>query len=158
MKQMIMDKVDLLSEQMMLHYASPNNNLVVQVLELDASTIPTVPDDDLTKYIIVLGQYLVMLQHNINLKSVRHLIISKTYEHKIMIKTITRDFSSNIKTDKAKRAMILDSDEEIKEMYIEVMAAEAEKLILHNMDKPVESLLNALKKEKSTRSNSPQEY
>ena len=158
MKQMIMDKVTLLSEQMMLHYASPDNNLVVQVLQLDASAFPAVTDEELTKYVIVLGQYLVMLQHNINLKAVEHLLSSKTFEHKLMVKTIKREFPPNIKTDKAKRAMVLDDDEEMKEMFIEVMAAESEKLLLHNMDKAVESLLNALKKEKSTRVNPSQEY
>ena len=153
MKQTIMDKVTMLSEQLMLHYAAPDNNLVVEVLQLDASSFPSVSDEDLSKYIIVLGQYLVMLQYNINLKAVEYLYISKTYEHKLMVKTLNKDFDSSIKTDKAKRALVLDTDDEMKLMMDEVLSAECEKLILHGMDKAVESMLNALKKEKSTRAS-----
>jgi glyceraldehyde-3-phosphate dehydrogenase/erythrose-4-phosphate dehydrogenase len=153
-----MDKVALLSEQMMLHYSSPNNHLVVEVLQLDASAFSAVSEEQLSKYIIVLGQYMVMLQYNINLKAVEYLLASKTFEHKVMVKTLKETFPSNIKTDKAKRAMVIDSTPELQEMMNEVLVAESQKVILSDMNKAVESLLNALKKEKSTRTTYTSEY
>lgn len=158
MRHKIMERVNELSEQLLLHYSSPDNNLVIQVMQLDASAFPSVSDEDLSRYIIVLGQYLVMLQHNVNLKSVEYMLISKTYEHKLMIKVLKEDWPPSIKTDKVKRAFIIDKYADISDMMFEVMMSESEKLLLHDMNKAVESLLNALKKEKSTRTSHTQEY
>lgn len=158
MRRKIMERVNELSEQLLLHYAAPDNNLVVQVMQLDASTIPSVSEEDLSRYIIVLGQYLVMLQHNINLIAVEYMLVSKTYDHRLMIKILREDWPSSIKTDKVKRAFIIDKYEDISNLRSEVMMSESEKLMLQDMNKAVESLLNALKKEKSTRNSPTQEY
>lgn len=153
-----MERVNELSEQLLLHYSAPDNNLVIQVMQLDASSFPAVSDEDLSRYIIVLGQYLVMLQHNVNLKAVEYMLVYKTYEHKLMVRVLKEEWPTTIKTDKIKRAFIIDKYEDISEMRFELMLAESEKLLLHDMNKAVESLLNALKKEKSTRNTADKEY
>lgn len=153
-----MERVNELSEQLLLHYAAPDNNLVIQVMQLDASSFPSVSEEDLSRYIIVLGQYLVMLQHNVNLKAVEYMLVSKTYEHKLMIKIMREKWPSDIKTDKVKKAFVIDKYPELNEMMGEAMLAESEKIMLQDMNKAVESLLNALKKEKSTRSMNVPEY
>jgi hypothetical protein len=153
-----MERVNELSEQLLLHYSAPDDNLVIEVMQLDATAFPAVSDEDLSRYIIVLGQYLVMIQHHVNLKSVEYMLTSKTYEHKLMIKVLKEDWPSSIKTDKVKKAFIIDKYEDMSDMMFEVLMAESEKLMLHDMNKAVESLLNALKKEKSTRSSNTVEY
>lgn len=153
-----MERVNELSEQLLLHYSSPDNNLVIQVMQLDASSFPAVSDDDLSRYIIVLGQYLVMLQHNVNLKAVEYMLVYKTYEHKLMVRVLKEEWPAHIKTDKVRRAFIIDKYEDISEMMFELMLAESEKLLLHDTPRAVESLLNGIKKEKSTRSEADKEY
>ena len=102
-----MNRVNALSEGMLLHYASPNKNLIVEVLQLDASNLDQATDSDLGKYIIVLGQYLVMLQHNENMRNIEHILTNKTFEHEIG-KALS---SAEGKTAKERRAFLINNNE-----------------------------------------------
>jgi hypothetical protein len=141
--------VDKFSEDMLLHYASPNRNLVAEILMLDAATIGQLSRRQLSQYVLVLGQHLVTLQYNENLKGVDHLLLSKTFEYEIESAQFKYE---NIQgtTAKAKRAWVLLNVPEIKELQMKMIEAEAEKMIISKMTQSVEGLLNALKKELST--------
>lgn len=141
-------KVDRFSEDMLLHYAAPNRNLVAEILMLDAATVGQLSRGQLSQYVLVLGQHLVTLQYNENLKSVDHLLLSKTFEYEIE----TAQFKyEGIKgtTAKAKRAWVLLNVPAISELHVKLIEAEAEKMIISKMTQSVEGLLNALKKELS---------
>lgn len=150
-QQEIMDRVNNFSERMLLHYASPNRDLIVEIMQLDANRFSTLHDADLSKYILVLGQYLVMLQHNDNLKNIEHVLTTKSLEHELNIKKMTADIPSSMKTEKDKRAWLIANNEALANMEEEAMAVEAEYTLISGMGKAVEALLNALKKEKSAR-------
>jgi hypothetical protein len=146
-----MDRVNDFSERMLLHYAAPNRDLIVEIMQFNASDFSTLLDTDLSKYILVLGQYLVMLQHNDNLKNVERVLLSKSLEHTLNVEKIKADFPSGMKTEKDKRAWLIASKEDLFELESELMAVEAESTLISGMGKAVEALLNALKKEKSAR-------
>ena len=147
----IMDRVNSFSERMLLHYASPNRDLIVEIMQLDANRFSTLHDADLSKYILVLGQYLVMLQHNDNLKNIEHVLTTKSLEHELNIKKMTADIPASMKTEKDKRAWLITNNESLAQLEEEAMAVEAEYTLISGMGKAVEALLNALKKEKSAR-------
>jgi hypothetical protein len=146
-----MNRVNDFSEKMLLHYASPNRDLIVEIMQFDANNFSTLLDEHLSKYILVLGQYLVMLQHNDNLKNVERVLLSKSLEHALNVEKLRSDIPSNLKTEKDKRAWLLANREELLMMENEFMAVEAESTLIAGMNKAVEALLNALKKEKSAR-------
>jgi len=148
----IMNKVSEFSEDMLLHYASPNRELVVELMQFDANGLALLPDDHLSKYILVLGQYLVMLQYNDNLKNIERMLLSKNLEFSLNKTKMLRQFPVGMKTEKDKRAWLLANDEQLSELAMNALAAEAEATIISGMSSSVEALLNALKKEKSSRS------
>ena len=150
MQQEILDRVNTLSEEMLLHYASPNKNLIVEVLQTDASMLDQIDAAVLGKYIFVLGQYLVMLTYNQNMKSVEYMTASTAFEHELNKELFRRDDVVG-KTVKERRAWMLLHNEELNKMYKNVIAREAEKMMMADMVKSVEGLLNAIKKEKSGR-------
>lgn len=150
MKQTVMDRVNDFSERMLLHYAAPNKELVVEVMQFDAAGLNQLHYDDISKYILVLGQYLVMMRHNENLKNVEYMLLSKTFDHRLNTAKFSRDDVQG-KTEKSRRAWMLINDPELEALHLELLVAEAEKMIIEGMGKSVEGLLNALKKEFSGR-------
>ncbi len=152
MLQQIMDRVNSFSERMLLHYAAPNRDLIVEIMQFDANQYEAMLDNDLSKYILVLGQYLVMLQHNDNLKNIEQVLMAKAFDHELSIQKMSTDFPSNVKTEKDKKSWLMNMSEKLSAMEIDLLAAEAEATIISGMSKAVEALLNALKKEKSGRS------
>lgn len=148
--QQIYDRLNDFSERMQLHYASPNTDLVAEIMQLDASLLSSLAPQQLTQYIFVLGQYLVMLQYNENLKNIEYKLDQKTYE--FHLNKIKFD-NSNVagKTEKERNAWVLLNVPEIKTLYDEMLAKEAEKTLISGMVRAIEGLLNALKKEVSGR-------
>lgn len=140
--------VDKFSEDMLLHYAAPNRNLVAEILMLDAAIVGQLSRGQLSQYVLVLGQHLVTLQYNENLKAVDHLLLSKTFEYEVEVAQFKyKDIQGT--TAKARKAWVLMNVPEINELHIKLVEAEAEKMIISKMTSSVEGLLNALKKELS---------
>ena len=148
--QEIYNRVGSFSEEMLLHYASPNQGLIVEIMQLDAAMLSSLTSQQLTQYVFVLGQYLVMLQYNENLKTIQHKLSQKTFEYNLNKTKFEREDVVG-KTEKERNAWILLHVPEVKEYHDEALALEAEKMLIHGMVRPVEGLLNALKKEISGR-------
>src|SRR6188508_845958 len=149
--QEVMDKVQSFSEEMLLHYSSPNRDLIVEILQFDANGLADLHDSQLSKYILVLGQYLVMLQYNDNLKNIEKVLISKTFDFTLNKVKSTTDAPPFVKTEKEKRSWFLSNNEELMELETKLLVAEAEATLISGMTNSIEALLNALKKEKSSR-------
>ena len=145
MNEVLMDKVDRFSESMLLHYASPNRDLVAEILMFDAAHMSQLDHETLCKYVFVLGQYLVMLQYNSNVKDVEYSLISKAFEHKM---NSARFSMPEMKggTAKERNAWLMLNVPELEELNEKLTVAEAEKMLISGMVKAVEGLLNALKK------------
>lgn len=149
--QEVMNKVEKFSEEMLLHYSSPNRDLIVEILQFDANVLSDLHDSQLSKYILVLGQYLVMLQYNDNLKNIEKVLISKTFDFHLNKAKSTTDAPAFVKTEKEKRSWFLSNNEELMELETKLLVAEAEATLISGMANSIEALLNALKKEKSSR-------
>lgn len=148
MREVVEARVTKFSEDMLLHYATPNRDLVAEIMMLDATSLSQLHRKQLSQYVLALGQYLVMLQYNENLKSVSHMLMSKTFEYRANSAEFSHEGVQG-STQKAKRAWVLMNVPEINDLHDELCAAEAEKMIISGMVKAVEGLLNALKKELS---------
>lgn len=150
MSQEIFDRLNHFSESMQLHYASPNTDLVVEIMQLDAGMLSSLTAQQLTQYVFVLGQYLVMLQYNENLKNIEHKLSQKTYEYHLNKTKFERDDVVG-KTEKERNAWLLLHVPAVKELHDTALANEAEKMLMSGMVRSVDGLLNALKKEISGR-------
>jgi hypothetical protein len=152
MNNAILERVNRFADEMQLHYASPNRNIIADVMTLDAADLNQLNKNQLSQYVVALGQYLVMLQYNENMAAVQYTLTNKAFEHKINMAQLS---NQNIvgKTEKVKRSWLVENDPEVNELYYTVMAYEAEKMVITNMVKAVEGLLNALKKELASHYN-----
>lgn len=152
MSDTITNSVEALATRMRFDYIVPDVSLVEEALGLSANHLDTIHNTDLSKYIVVLGQYLVMLQYNENLKVVSHMVASRNLESAITKARISKkEEVAKIKTAKEQRSYLIMSDDHLQELEERVATSEAEKLLMSNMVKAVSEFLNALKKEKSGR-------
>lgn len=142
----VMDKVNSFSDQMLLYYAAPNRSLIVEIMQLDAEGLNQVHPEQRAQYILVLGQYLVMLQHNENMKEIEYKLSRKTYMYHLNKEKFSRTDIQG-KTEKARDAWLLLNIPDIDKLHEEMFTAEAEKISIYGMVRAVEGLLNALKKE-----------
>lgn len=149
----ITDKLDKFSDSLLLNYASPNMGLVVDALQFNVNNLQEISDDTLSQYIVVLGQYLVMLQYQTNRKKVDAVLLSEHLENVIFQTRETADGEAMPKftTYKQRKFWCIETNEEVKRLYEEALQAEAENSLIEGMVKSVDSYLNALKKEKSHR-------
>lgn len=154
----ILNNITGFSEELLLHYCAPSDTLVSEVLQFDVNKLTENTDEQLSKYIIILGQYLVTLRYNINLKSVEYMLLNKSFEHDVAILTFKEKFPKEVSTAKTKRAYIIENVQSVNDKYVSMLQAEAYKMIIENMDKSVDCFLNSLKKELSRRLNARQDF
>ncbi len=147
----IKSAVEKLSKELLVSSASPNTGLIKEAMNTDAALVSALSDDTLSSYILVLGQYLVMLQYNENTYNINYMLYSNALNFEIA-KIIFKDIEANkLKTEKAKRSYVILNYEEIQDLQAKVLLAQAESMLLENMGKACGEFLNSLKKEKSCR-------
>jgi len=143
-----------ITEKLLLEKAAPNKTLVEEALSFNASELDIVSDEQLRKYIVVLGQYLITLQYEENTVEA----ISKAW-HRALDSHVQRviqesaEIPKNIKTLAEKKAWALNNDDTAKALNVEFDIADSKRSIVKNMHKPVEQYINTLKKEIDAREN-----
>lgn len=143
--------IEKLSKELLVSSASPNTNLIKEAMNTDAALVSSLSDDTLSSYILVLGQYLVMLQYNENTYNINYMLYSNALNFEIT-KIIFKDVEvGKLKTEKAKRNYIILNYEDIQKLQAQVLQAQAEKMLLENMGNACGEFLNSLKKEKNSR-------
>lgn len=150
MNQEILNRVYCFSEELQLHYAAPNRDLITEIMQFNAADLASLSTEQLYSYIFVLGQYLVNLQYNENLKAVEHKLSQKAYEFKLNVLKFDSEGVVG-KTEKERNAWVLRNNDDLRTLHDSVLALEAEKMLVEGMGRAVEGLLNALKKEISGR-------
>jgi len=150
MSQEIFRKVCLFSEEMQLHYAAPNRDLITEIMQFNAAELSSLSSEQLYSYVFVLGQYLVTLQYNENLKNVEHKLAQKAYEFELNSVKFKRSDVVG-KTEKERNNWLLINIPPLRETHDSVLTLEAEKMLVDGMVRAVDGLLNALKKEISGR-------
>jgi hypothetical protein len=147
----VMDKVNAFSDQMLLHYSAPNKDLITEIMQFDAEGLSNLTREHLSKYVLVLGQYLVMLQHNENMKTVEYKLATKALEFYLSQEKFARTDVKG-KSEKERNIWLVINDPKAQQFHNDALVAEAEKMAISGMVRAVEGLLNALKKELSIRS------
>ena len=150
MNQAILTEVNLYAEELQLHYASPNRDLITEVMQFDAAQLSSLTREQLSSFVIVLGQYVVRIQHSQNMNNLEHMLFNKTYEFNLNKTKFEREDTQG-KTGKERDAWVLINVPEIKEMHDRVVGLVAKKMIVDGMVRAVTELLNSLKKELSIR-------
>lgn len=146
--------VDNTASDLMIDCAKPNTTLVNRVMQMDASELSELRGEELSGYILVMGQYLVMLQYQENLKNIDYMLAQKAYEYMYSKERFLLPDDIKFKTEKAYREYLMINSEILNDLNAVVLEAQAEKMLLENMTKACSELLNALKKEKSGRDGS----
>jgi len=141
------------ASMLMIDRAAPKQSLVDELLSLDPELLDGVSSEKLSQYVLVLGQYLVMLKFSENNKKIDFLLSDKAFEHAYNKMRFTDPEVSGLKTEKAQRAYLLNAHQHLADLEAVVLESEAEKMLLEGMSDAFSELLNALKKEKSGRDN-----
>ena len=151
------DKIDAIlrtvastASDLYLDRVNPNASLITEIFQLDATQLSEVDDHRLSQYILVMGQYLVMLQYQENLKNIQYTLSQKAFDIAYSKERFVRE-DIKTKTDKATKDFLLSTSEYLLVLDAMVLEASAEKMLLNNMVGACSELLNALKKEKSGR-------
>jgi len=150
MTQAILDIVNGFAEDMQLHYTSPNRDTIREILQLDATELSSLGQEQVSCYVFALGQYLVTLQYNENMAIIEHKLAQKTFEYELNKCKLSKEGIVG-KTAKERDAWVLINVPEVEKLYTEAQTLDAKKLIIDGMVRAVEGLLNALKKEMSGR-------
>jgi hypothetical protein len=147
-----MTKVYQLSEAFLLNYTAPNYTVIQEILQFDAALFDSISNEKLSQYIFALGQFIISVKYQENLKNTEYIINRKSFEHLLNKKRFEyADDIHSAKTEKEKQAWLLEKDESLQQLSYDMLVSEAEKTTLNDMTKAYEGLLNALKKEISSR-------
>jgi hypothetical protein len=147
----IRNNLELKSSSLLFNIVQPNEDLVMEALTFDASIIASISNELLSSYIVAIGQYIVMLQYQENRKNVECMAFSRALEFEITKKKI--EGSIKAKSVKDFKVVAIMEDEKLFDLNKQLIEAEAEQLLMANMVNAVSEFLNALKKEKSGRTN-----
>jgi len=133
-----------------LDKASPNQQLINEVLSYDAAMLYNLTDYNISTYIVALGQYLVMLQVYKNQLEMLSNAASRKLEFELSKKKLMSD--SKVKmNEKDRRVLELISDDSLMDASQLIDEFQIEQTLLTNISDALEELLNSLKKEKSSR-------
>jgi hypothetical protein len=149
MDKKIRDHLNDKSDHLLLFKAKPNISLVEEVLTLNVSDLETIANEDLSKYIIVLSQYLIFFNSQMNKSRVLYKIYQKDFEQSVH--TAIRDIKG--KTVGERRTKALEGSIALQELEQQVDYYEREVELGKSHDSQVETLINALKRELTRREN-----
>lgn len=142
------------AEKLLLERVKPNKTLVEEALSFDASVMDTIPEEQLRKYIVVLGQYLITLQYEENkVESMTNAWQRALESHVFHVIHESGLVPSKIKTLAEKKAWVLCNDEEAELLNAEYLESDARRSVIKNIHKPVEQYIQTLKKEIDAREN-----
>lgn len=148
----IKDHLNEKSDHLLLFKAKPNVSLVEEILALNVSDLETIANEDLSKYIIVLSQYLIFFNSQMNKSRVLYKIHQKDFEQ--AVHTAIRDIKG--KTVGERRTKALEENVELQELERKVDYYDREVELGRSHDTQVETLINALKRELTRRENENQ--
>jgi hypothetical protein len=140
------------SDHLLLFKAKPNVSLVEEILALNVSDLETIPNETLSKYVIVLSQYLIFFNSQMNKSRVMYKIYQKDFEQ--AVHTAIRDIKG--KTVGERRTKALEESVALQELEQQVDYYEREVELGKSHDNQVETLINALKRELTRRENENQ--
>lgn len=152
MEKQIRDHLNEKADELLLFKTKPNLSIVEEALSLDVGDLETITDDTLSKYVIVLSQYLIFFNSLMNKSKVMYMVYSKDFD-KVMNITIADIKGKSVGERKAKA---IESDPKLDALDIEVSKYEREVNLGKEHDTQVTTLINALKRELTRREHENQ--
>ena len=132
------------SESLSLYSAQPPSE-IEEVFNFNVRAMETVDSSTLSKYTVMLGQYLITLQVRFNTARVIAGQKKKVLERKVQV--LIQAGAIEGKTLKEREATAVATDPELQALELDYDEASAERDLLDGIDKPIIELMNALKSE-----------
>lgn len=132
------------SEALSLYSAHPPSE-IEEVFNFNVRAMETVDSSTLSKYTVMLGQYLITLQIRFNTARVIAGQKKKVLERKVQ--ELIQAGVIEGKTLKEREANAIATDPELQALDLDYDEASAERDLLDGIDKPIIELMNALKSE-----------
>jgi hypothetical protein len=126
-------------------YSAQAPSAVEEVFNFNVRAMETVDSATLSKYTVMLGQYLITLQVRFNTARVIASQMKKVLERKVQDLIATGAIEG--KTLKEREALAIALDPELQALELDYDEAAAERDLLDGIDKPIIELMNALKSE-----------
>lgn len=129
-----------------------DKNLIETVLNFNYYHIETLTDLDLSKYSIILAQYLIYFKWQLNKTKVDHLKAKNRLET-TLFHLLSVDVIKKYKTKTDARTSLINSTSELISMNEEIELLEYELILAEGLDKPIQEMINVFKREQSRREN-----
>lgn len=129
---------------------NPNKSVLQEALSFDVATLEDTSEVLLSKYILVLGQYLVFLKYQENEIRVQYMEADKQLNRDIASKIKAVSWKTNVPL-KEKTLLVADGDSALQQLMLERDVLEAQLTILDGMGSAFTEYLNAYKREASRR-------
>ena len=149
MEKRIREHLNTKSDELLLFKAKPNLSLVEEALSLDVSDLETIGDDVLSKYVIVLSQYLIFFNSQMNKSRVLYKVHAKDFDRAVNSAIV--DIKG--KSVGERKAKALEENADLDALDSTVSKYEREVDLGKDHDTQINTLINALKRELTRREN-----
>lgn len=129
-----------------------DKNIIEKILGFNYNNIESISEVDLSKYCIILSQYLVYFKWQFNCTRADQFKLKNKLEATVF-QLMTSDIVKLYKTKADAKAYLIGSSSVLAAIYDEINTLEYELLLADSLDKPIQEMINTLKKEQSRREN-----
>lgn len=144
MDERIRNKLKQTSDSLSLYSATPPSD-IENVFNFNVRELDSTPSQNLSRFTIMLGQYLITLQVRFNtsrvMASQKRKVLDRKVKNLISAKTILGS------TLKEREHNAISLSQELQALELDYDEAAAEKDLLEGLDKPITELINAFKSE-----------
>lgn len=140
----IRQKLQEASDSLSIYAAMPPSE-IEQVFNFDVNQMETASSQTLSKYTVMLAQYLITLQVRFNTSRVIAGQKKKVLDRRV--KVLLKVEGNKGGTLQERQANAIASDPSLQELELDYDAAAAERDLLDGLDKPITELINAFKSE-----------
>lgn len=145
MDERIRRRLQDVSENLSIYSAIPPSE-VEKAFNFNAEQMETASSQELSKYAIMLAQYLITLQVRYNTSRVVASQKKKVLDRKVKT-VLNSDASIKGKSLIERERLVIDLTPDLQELELEYDIAAAERDLVEGLDKPIIELINALKSE-----------
>lgn len=129
-----------------------DKNLIEKVLNFNYYYIETLTDLELSKYSIILAQYLIYFKWQLNKTKVDHLKAKNRLET-TLFHLMSSEVVKQYKTKTDARSFLINSTSDLISMNENIDLLEYELLLADGLDKPIQEMINVFKREQGRREN-----
>lgn len=129
---------------------NPDKELIAKVLSIDPNKIEYLSDADVSKYCLVLAQFLVYYKYQYNKVKGEQLRIKRLIDYTVF-QLLTDDLIKKCKTKADARQYLISSNSKLYDLNDKLFELENELVLTEGMDKSIQEMINVFKKEMTRR-------